>query len=183
MGQIVKQDRAVSVDLMHAFLRLMEKEWSAADARERRELAAIGAYAVFAFCGSFRGPEVFLVDLYGLIKYTDENLAVDGKEYIIIPLLGRFKNELGDQYHLTPLIAVSKSGIKVKQWAQHLIECRRAEHRSHGPEFGSRDGACRYGWYEREFLERFQAVQQSHPHIIPADVQLLEDYGISRSFR
>jgi hypothetical protein len=45
------------------------------------------------------------------------------------------------------------------------------------------DGSCRYGWYEREILERFQVVQQKGPDIVPADVQVLEDYGISRSFR
>jgi hypothetical protein len=168
---------------MHAFLKLIEKEWVVADHRERSDLAAIGAYAVFAFCGSFRGPEVFLVDLHRLIKYTDENLKVNGKEFIILPLLGRFKNELGDQYHLTPLIAETRSGIKVKLWAQRLIEARRSELCSRGPAFGNEDGCTRYGWYDREILERFQAVQQERPDIIPTDVQVLEDYGISRSFR
>jgi len=153
MGQIVKQDRVVSLELMHAFLELIEKEWVVADHRERSDLAAIGAYAVFAFCGLFRGPEVFLVDLHRLIKYTDENLKVNGKEFIILPLLGRFKNELGDQYHLTPLIAETRSGIKVKLWAQRLIEARRSELRSRGPAFGNEDGCTRYGWYDREILE------------------------------
>jgi hypothetical protein len=35
------------------------------------------------------------------------NLSVNGKAYVIIPLLGRFKNELGDQYHLIPLIVTT----------------------------------------------------------------------------
>jgi hypothetical protein len=64
-----------------------------------------------------------------------------------------------------------------------LIAARKLEHRSHGPAFGNMDGSCRYGWYEREILERFQVVQQKGPDIVPADVQVLEDYGISRSFR
>jgi hypothetical protein len=183
MGQIVKQDRAVSLDLMHAFLGLVDQEWATANAKERADLAAIGAYATFAFCGSFRGLEVFLVDLHGLIKYTEERLKVEGKEFIIIPLLGRFKNELGDQYHLTPLIAETQSGIKVRVWAERLIEARQSERRTHGLAFGSADGTCKYGWFEREILERFQVVQQKHPDIIPADVQVLEDYGVSRSFR
>jgi hypothetical protein len=68
---------------------------------------------------------------------------VDGKDLIIIPLLGRFKNELGDQYHLTPLIAETRSGIKVKLWAQHLIEARRSELRRHAPTFGNADVSCR----------------------------------------
>jgi len=63
MGQIVKQDRAVSLELMHAFLGLIEKEWSVADRRERIDLAFIGAYAVFAFCGS-KDPR------FSLLTYT-----------------------------------------------------------------------------------------------------------------
>jgi len=183
MGQIVKQDRAVSLELLHASLGLVDQEWVAADARGKIDLAAVGAYAAFAFCGSFWGPEVFLVDLHGLIKYTEDKLQVDGKAFIIIPLLGRFKNELGDQYHLTPLAAETQSGIKVRLWAERLIAARKSEHRQHGPAFQKADGACKYGWLEREILERFQVVQQKHPDIIPADVQVLEDYGISRSFR
>ena len=73
MGQIVKQDRAISLELMHEFLQLLEGEWDAAQELKIRSLiASIGAYSVIAFCGSFRGPEVFLVDLYGLIKYAEE---------------------------------------------------------------------------------------------------------------
>jgi hypothetical protein len=112
MGQIVKQDRAVSLDLMHAFLESLEKEWSAADRQGKIDVASIGAYAAFAFCGSFRGPEVFLVDLHGLIKYTQENFQVDGKDFIIVPLLGRFKNELGDQYHLIPSLRLRNRGSR-----------------------------------------------------------------------
>ncbi len=123
MGQIIKQDWAVSLELMHAFLSLLEKEWTtASDGRNKNIIASIGAYSTIAFCGSFRGPEVFLVDLFGLHKYMEEDLKVQDKEYVIIPLLGRFKNELGDQYHLTPLIAITNSGIKVKVWIKRLLE-------------------------------------------------------------
>jgi hypothetical protein len=38
-------------------------------------------------------------------------------------------------------------------------------------------------WYEREILERLQMIQDGHPELIPRDVQVLEEYGISRSFR
>jgi len=184
MGQVVKQDRAVSLELMHAVLDLLESEWDqASDTRYKSAIARLGAYSVIAFCGSFRGPEVFLVDLFGLRKYLEENLSVDGKPYVIIPLLGRFKNELGEQYHLTPLIATTKSGLRVRRWVQRLVEVRSLEGRCHGAAFADAAGTVQYAWYERELLERFQAIQHSHPDIIPADVQVLEEYGISRSFR
>ncbi len=71
MSQVDKQDRVLSLDLMHALMRLLEFEWnSTEDIRSKKLLASIGAYALIAVCGSFQGPEVFLVDLYGLKKYV-----------------------------------------------------------------------------------------------------------------
>lgn len=106
MGQIVKQDMAISLPVLHALLELLEEEWNLVESLGDRSLvASLGAFSVIAFCGSFRGPEVFLVDLYGLCKYLEDGTGTVGVECVIIPLLGRFKNEIGEQYHLTPLAA------------------------------------------------------------------------------
>ncbi len=184
MGQLVKQDRAVSLELMHALCSLLEQEWEAAsDIKSRSQVARLGAYSVIAFCGSFRGPEVFMTDLFGLIKYGEERLTAGDKEYVMIPLLGRFKNEVGDQYHLTPLIATTRSGLNVKTWVLRLIEVCRANRQLRGPAFADGNGKVSVSWYEREILERFQAVQQRRPDVIPADVLVLEEYGLNRSFR
>jgi hypothetical protein len=55
-----------------------------------------------------------MTNLHGLIKYGSESLMAAGKEYVMVPLLGHFKNKVEDQYHLTPLIARTKSGLQVK---------------------------------------------------------------------
>jgi hypothetical protein len=103
---------------------------------------------------------VFLVDLYGLIKYTEENLKSGDKEYVIVPLMGRFKNEIGDQYHLTPLVATTESGLKVKLWIKHLVEVRKLENQEHGPAFSELNRhVVDSSRYEREILERFQFIQ------------------------
>jgi hypothetical protein len=184
MGQIVKQDRAVSLPLMHALCSGLEEEWERAETLSQRSaVASVGALTVTCFCGSFRGPEMTLVDLFGLAKYIETDRFADGREFVIIPLLGRFKNEIGDQYHLTPLAAVTKSGLQVKRWIKRLVDVRKQEHRDRGPAFGSRDGNNLYSWYEREILDRFLRIQLQDPDIIPAEVQVLEEYGLSRSFR
>jgi hypothetical protein len=185
MGQIVRQDMAVSLGLMHAFLTRLDQEWvGATTVPEKSLIASLGAYASIAFCGSFRGSEVFMVDLYGLRKYYQDHLSAGGKEYLIIPLLGRFKNEIGEQYHLTPLVAITNSGLNVKQWVKRLLDIRTAEKRHHGPAFGTPRGeVASAAAYEREILERFQSIQEQHPDLIAPDVIVLEEYGISRSFR
>lgn len=146
-------------------------------------MASLGAYAIIALCGSFRGPEVFLVDLHGLRKYYRDNLLQE-KEYVIIPLLGRFKGEQCSQYHLAPVAARTNSGLEVRHWIGRLVEARESEGRIRGPAFCNSNGkvACSVD-YESAFVERLQVVQSTQPGVIPSDLDLSESFGISRSFR
>lgn len=114
MGQVIKRDLAISIEVMTHLMHQLETDFGGASPIDLENLIMTGAYCVMCFCGSFRGHEVFLTDLDGLIR---ENLKVkeSGKDnYVIIPLLGRFKGETGERYHLTPLAAETKSGLKVK---------------------------------------------------------------------
>jgi len=121
---------------MHQLLETLDSDWQQATPENRSIFSSIGAFCVVAFCGSFRGPEMFLVDLYGLHKYGKSDLKTSaGKEYVIIPLLGRFKNELGEQYHLTPLIATTSSGLKIRMWIKRFLESCTREGRTRGPAF------------------------------------------------
>jgi hypothetical protein len=118
MGQTVHQDMAISIQVILELLKLMEEEWAMSGDEQRDNLALVGAYCCIAFGGSFRGHEVFLVDLYGLTKYSDSDLDLSGVPYLIIPLLGRFKNETGERYHLTPMVATTSSGIQIGLWVK-----------------------------------------------------------------
>jgi hypothetical protein len=82
------------------------------------------------------------------------------------------------------LIAETKSGLKLKLWVQRLIEVRLVEGRTNGPAFGFEGKhSLGSGKYEQEILERLQSIQSTRPDLISADTQVLEDYGLSRSFR
>jgi len=114
MGQDVRQDWALPLPVLHAILEILEVEWHRADCwADRHRVTCAGAFSEVAFCGSFRGNEVFLTDLFGLSKY----LADLGQEtFVIIPLLGRYKGESHHRYHLTPMTAETDSGIQVRTW-------------------------------------------------------------------
>jgi hypothetical protein len=185
MGQIVKQDRAISVEVMLALLGALETELEEAVRPPQRSLlVSLGAFSAIAFCGSFRGQEVFLTDLSGLKKYTQENESPNLAPHVIIPLLGRFKGEIGSRYHLTPMAAKTRSGIDVKVWVERLVEQKALEGRSNGPAFGdSKGNVAQASVYEVEILDRLQMIQNKEPSIIPADILVHEEYGISRSFR
>ena len=185
MGQEVRQDLAMSVKVLLALLDLVEREWLADPSPQGKEVKVfIGAFAVIAYGGSFRGNEVFLTDLYGLTKYARMPLMENGSRYVIIPLLGRFKTEDGEQYHLTPLAFQTNSGIKIGTWVQRLVEVKAMHRQLHGPAFSDRRGKVLSShWLEMEILDRLQEIQNRDDDLIPKEVNVHEEYGLARSFR
>jgi hypothetical protein len=56
MGQEVWQDWALPLLVMYGLMAVLEDEWATATTvRVREEVASLGAFALIAFCGSFRG--------------------------------------------------------------------------------------------------------------------------------
>ena len=185
MGEVVKQDLAISIGVMHALMKLFEVEWTqVTDAAVKSELASIALYCVIAFCGSFRGHEVFLVDLFGLLKYEESLSKAGDRSHCVIPLLGKYKGETGERYHLTPLAYTTKTGLQLGLWVSRVCMHRRAEGRSHGPVFADRWGnMVNPRVFETHILGKLQIIKESHGDLIPDSVDVFEEYGISRSFR
>ena len=188
MGAEVRSNKATSLPLIHAFFKVIEAEWKEASSLiERSKLASIGAFVAIAFCGSFRGHEVFLVDLDGLRKYLATPMfeeSMNNLEYVIVPLLGFFKGETGIQYHLTPLVARTSSGIEVKRWITRLVGVRDEAGIRNGPAFCDSFGnIAKTKIYEDAILERFCVIQRWENSPIAKGVNVFEDFGVSRSFR
>jgi len=155
MGQEIKQDLAVSIHVMKALQGCLEREWQRRNVTDWIDLALLGAYAVVAFAGSFRGHEVFLVDAYGLLKYASEERFERGEKFVMIPLLGKYKTEAHESYHLTPLAAKTNSGLEIELWVQRLAWAKRTQPISHGPAFSEVAGRVLDSrWVEMELLDR-----------------------------
>ena len=102
----------------------------------------------------------------------------------MIPLLGRFKGETGERYHLTPLAAETKSGIQVKYWIQLLLAMHEKLGRSKGFAFCAKNGECMTSKdMQHIILYYVQKVKFVRSDLISNDVDVYEAYGISRSFR
>lgn len=142
--------------------------------KDRAEVANIGAYACIALCGSFQGSEVFLVDLNWLRKYVEMKPAHNGELYVVVPLLGHVKGEIGTAYHLTPMATRTNSGINVKIWVERLMSVRSGEGRFHGPAFTNDQGQIlKSDDIEEGVFELIQQVQSLHPSLIPSEVNVL----------
>ena len=184
MGQVIRQDLGISIEVELALLEHIKREIREAEGWHKNKLIMAGAYASVCFCGSFRGHEVFLTDLSGLIKYQKETEQSGRDEYIVLPLLGRFKGETGERYHLTPLAAVTKSEIQNGPWIKLLLRMHAKLGNVRGPAFVDQYGQRMTSKQMQPLiLNMLLQVQALKPHIISPDVDVLEEYGISRSFR
>lgn len=122
-----------------------------------------------------------MVDLDGLLHYAGT------EDFVMIPLLGRYKGEDHERYHLTPLAAETNSGLEVQTWVHRLIDIRIKRGETNGPAFrNDKGGMIKPKVIEDgllEILARIQLDQENYPGVIEASVNVREEYGISRSFR
>ncbi len=182
MGEIVRPDRALSSVILLEILKLIEEDW-AVHPHKHFHLASEASFYVIAFCCALRGEEVPLTDLHGILKHWSSSCN-GTPPHIVIPLLGRFKGELGENYHLLPIVTLTRSGIDNKKWIGRLLTCYKEKSISNGPLFCNSQGTKAKALdFEPGFFDRLEQVQLFHPELIPSTDDVVEDYGIYRSFR
>lgn len=182
MGQIVKQDLASSVELLLALMAGIEEEAKKASGPRLHFLVRVAAFCVIAYAGSFRGHEVFLVEVDGLLRHLEEG-RIGPQRHVVVALLGRFKTETGLHHHLTPLVAETSSRIQMRKWVDMLVSVCKREGRTNGPAFCDVRGDVLSSWaVEGVVLDTIQRVKEERPELVGPDVNVHEDYGISRSF-
>ena len=184
MGQVIKKDIGISIEVLHEMLHLIKEDLKSTQGLEKYMLVMTGAFVCICFCGSFQGHEVLLVDLTGLIQYNKKLKSAGKTQYVIIPFLGRFKGETGEKYHLTPLAAITKTVIKVQFWVQLLMSIHHLLHRNIGPTFCDRMGIKLSSKDIWQCVSKYlMKIQDARPDLIGTDVNVQEEYDISRSFR
>lgn len=184
MGDIVKPDRALSLVLMHELMGQLEMEWGEAGANEKYEVAIEGAFYIISFCGGLRGEEVPLTNITGMRKWWSAGEDEGVTPHVVVALLGRFKNEVGEKYHLKPFATVTRSGLKPRLWIGRALEESQLKGFLSGPLFRDTKGfPMRARDMEDGFLERLERIQVTKPHLLSEQVNVSEEYGVSRSFR
>jgi hypothetical protein len=184
MGQDVRPQLGISIEMMHALMLKLETMFlEVNDEGERNLIVNAGAYVILTFCCSLRGNETFLLDLAGLRSHIRNGLTGTNK-HVTAPLLGRFKGEDGEKYHLLFMPPVTSSGLKCRVWMERLVEQRTKEGRFRGPALCETDGKVQNpGLLEVFLLDILVEIQNEHPEIIDPSVDVYEEMGISRSFR
>jgi hypothetical protein len=129
-------DLAISIEVMLALMEKFEGAWELARGNLREEGAVLfpALFSVVTFCGGFCGEETPLMDLEGT-RSKFEEIGRDRLPHVVVALIGRFKNEIGELHHMLPLAAVTKSGLKSRQWIVKMIYWYQRQGVTNGPVF------------------------------------------------
>ena len=139
MGDIIKPDRALSTAILLEIISILNSDWNEWPDR-KLELAAEGAFYVIAFCCGLQGEELPLVDLHGIAKHWLQSTTSE-PPHIMIAILARLNGELGENYHLLPIVTITLSGIDNKLWIGRLVEEYAKVNNTTGPLFRNKLGS------------------------------------------
>jgi hypothetical protein len=108
MGEEVRSDFALSIKVLHRILGHLDKEWH--DARTvavHQVVVEMTMFLVAGFGLGLRGEEVLKMDIASSMTYYEAGRD-HSSPHVMIPLLGRFKGETGEQWHLLPVVWKTK---------------------------------------------------------------------------
>lgn len=119
MRRDVQGDLALDFNILHKILNQMKLELLDSDTpfKRRRWLAVAGSFHVLSFVLALRGNETLMLDLKGLREYSRQGLS-DEIPHIVIPLLGRFKGEDYERFHILLTPNVTDSGFHIRMWME-----------------------------------------------------------------
>ena len=184
-GDIIAQDRAYSIEIVHAIINLFEKEFQEFGYEIPLRHMEAALFFIASCTGGFRGYETVWTDL-GALRYDIEFCETkDDYSAVAWPVTGRFKNEHGVWNHyIIPIAGVTGSGIKVFEWVQRAIKRLELTGRIDGWMFRKANGVDRAyaGDYAENIYSKLEYLQQTTSLIDPGcDVR--DEYGMQRSGR
>jgi hypothetical protein len=122
--------------------------------------------------------------LFGLRQHILKGKFDVNDPHVVAPLLGRLKGEDGERYHMLLMASETSSGLKIREWLEHLVALRERQGRYHGPAFCNDNGeVVRMTDYEEVFYEILHDIQDQRPDLIGPEVDVEQVYGFYRSFR
>ena len=188
MGRYVKQDCGMTNELLHAILDRYDKEFddNRTSLSRKRFMLICGAVFVTLWGGALRGGEIMMMEASELIKRKLDGKYENKNEHIVIPLMGRFKNETGERNLIIILANVTQGGIPIRKWVEGLASMLKMEgrHKDVGPAICDEDGIQMEMWkLNKELHHMLFRIKESNPTLIPQGIIIDERFKLYRSFR
>ena len=193
LGHFPKQDKAISIEVILWIMRTYEDEYVSSEGRMSYLETAMAFMFVIMFCTGRRGFEMFALELKGLREIVAKELELSqvysqSVTYFGLPFIGRFKEDRGqgERKNYIPCAATTSSKLRPWLWTLRYVKCLE--------EHGIVDGwgirnptnmdcqGCSTDFND-VFHHRLLMIQELRPEIISPDIDVVRDYGLSRSCR
>ena len=187
-GEVVKQDRAISVEVLIEALAILEDRWRVvATTREKLGLSRMGAWMVIGFCTALRGEEMLLVERSGTLE-TLANLE-PGRHpipHFCVVVSGATKgNRLAGNKIKIPCAGITQtSGLRPGLWLKRYARDLEMNGERPGFLFATQEEPTpALAYFEDDFMSVLEEVQERRRDLISEKVDVREEYGIWRSLR
>lgn len=184
IGDIVTQDRAYTIQIVHKLLSMYESEWH--DLYLDMSLKSICScmFLLVTCLGGMRGYEAMWTDL-GALRYDVEYCeSLDDYGAIAWPIVGRFKAHGGVAgCYMIPIAGTTNSGIMFFRWTQRFIRLLAIHGITAGWAFRRPNGARAVASdYWADIGSKLEEIQDKTSLIDP-ECNIWDDYGPQRSGR
>jgi hypothetical protein len=184
MGDIVTQDRAYTLEIIHELLKSYEAEWQDPEREMPLKTLCSCMFLLVASLGGMRGFEVMWTDLAALRYDLDYCEDCGDMSAVSWPIVGRFKSHNGVLgCYMIPIAGVTRSGIRFFLWTQRFVGRLAQLGRLDGWAFQRADGTrAKAAEYMEDIYQRLEHIQGTTSLIDPeADVRA--EFGAQRSGR
>ena len=120
VGENRKQDEPITIDVLCALEKIIEREWSESDRPETRLRAAeMGVWFLVGFCSGLRGEEMLLIELAGTARDL-RHLSDPSLPHFVLAISGKTKgNQLNGAKFGVPVVGqTSRTNLKPGKWIQ-----------------------------------------------------------------
>jgi len=188
MGDDVRPDHGLSMDVMHALLKNLNRDWTKCGVLDWEAKLRVSEFAlvlVIGFCLGLRGEEIMKVRTTGFFNFFKFGRGHDRHPHVVVQLMGRFKRETGERSHLLPLAFETASGISSGMWTERFMQAwAMLGKKKNSFAFVDKKGRPnRIGYYDLEFVQRLHEVKATRPGLFPPGVNIADCYSLCRSLR
>jgi hypothetical protein len=183
VGEIKKQDEAVTIDVLHVYERVLEVRWRPAkNEREKHDVARLGSWMLGGFCTGLRGEEQLRIEFAG----TKKSLKWMKKlgPYFMLVVTGRSKgNQLSGAKFLVPCVEKTQgTGLQPGKWITRLVESMTKAGITSGRLFQKQLDPPRLFERADEVFTLLEEVQ-AKTDLIDNELEVRENFGLERSLR
>jgi hypothetical protein len=184
VGEVRKQDKLVTIDVLHKVEIILEDQWKiATKLSTKKRIAEMGAWYIGGFCTALRGEEMLIIELAGTrnsLVHLNEKIDPHFK----FNILGRTKgNQMSGAEFKVPCVPITEgTGLQPGKWVQRLVLTLRDMGTTRGRLFQRALKPSKLMEFENDFYTILEKVQSS-TNLIGEEVCIRDEYGILRSLR